>query len=265
MFQGQKKILLGIDLEEFDIPEEYGQKIDLESKIMVSKVGLQNLLPILDRYHISATFFTTAFWAKQQPEIVLKLSAHHEIASHTYYHNSFQKEDLQLSRIALSKISGKEVKGLRMPKMKMISPADIQHAGYEYDSSLNPIYIPGRYNHLGAKKQVYKTAGIYEMPVSVSTPFRIPLFWLSFKNLPLSLYLSLCNKTLHNTGCLILYFHPWEFTDLNSFKIPGYIKRFSGTKMLERIDLLLKSLTQVGEFVTHGRFLESLEATEKWT
>ena len=130
MFQGRKQILLGIDLEEFDIPEEFGQKIDLESKIMVSKVGLQNLLPILDPYHIPVTFFTTAFWAKQQPEIVLKLAARHEIASHTYYHNSFQIEDLQLSRIALSKIAGTEVRGLRMPKMKMISPIDIQNAGY---------------------------------------------------------------------------------------------------------------------------------------
>ena len=265
MFQGRKKILLGIDLEEFDIPEEYGQKIDLESKIMVSKVGLQNLLPILDSYPIPVTFFTTAFWAKQQPEMVLKLATRHEIASHTYYHNSFQKEDLQLSRIALSKISGTEVKGLRMPKMKMISPADIQHAGYEYDSSLNPVYIPGRYNHLGAKKQVHKIEDIYEMPVSVSTPFRIPLFWLSFKNLPLSLYLSLCRRTLLNTGCLIIYFHPWEFTDLKSFKLPGYIKRLSGTQMLERINQLLKSLAQEGEFVTHSSFLESLEAAEKWT
>jgi peptidoglycan/xylan/chitin deacetylase (PgdA/CDA1 family) len=263
MFQGRKKILLGIDLEEFDIPEEYGQKIDLESKIMVSRVGLQNLLPILDSYHIPVTFFTTAFWAKQEPEIVLKLAARHEIASHTYYHNSFQKEDLQLSRIALSKISGTEVTGLRMPKMKMISPVDIQHAGYEYDSSLNPVYIPGRYNHLGAKKEVYKIEDIYEMPVSVSTTFRIPLFWLSFKNLPLPLYLSLCCRTLHNTGCLIIYFHPWEFTDLKNFKLPGYIKRFSGAKMLERINLLLKSLTQEGEFVTHSRFLESLEAAGK--
>jgi peptidoglycan/xylan/chitin deacetylase (PgdA/CDA1 family) len=263
MFQGRKQILLGIDLEEFDIPEEFGQKIDLESKIMISKVGLQNLLPILDSYHIPVTFFTTAFWAKQQPEIVLKLAARHEIASHTYYHNSFQKEDLQLSRIALSKISGTEVMGLRMPKMKMISPIDIQQAGYKYDSSLNPVYIPGRYNHLGAKKYVYKMDDMYEMPVSVSTPFRIPLFWLSFKNLPLSLYLSLCNRTLQDTGCLIIYFHPWEFTDLNRFKLPGYIKRHSGTKMLERINLLLQDLTQQGEFVTHSKFLESLDAAGK--
>jgi peptidoglycan/xylan/chitin deacetylase (PgdA/CDA1 family) len=263
MFQGRKQILLGIDLEEFDIPEEFGQKIDLESKIMVSKVGLQNLLPILDPYHIPVTFFTTAFWAKQQPEIVLKLAARHEIASHTYYHNSFQIEDLQLSRIALSKIAGTEVRGLRMPKMKMISPIDIQNAGYKYDSSLNPVYIPGRYNHLGAKKHVYKIDDMYEMPVSVSTPLRIPLFWLSFKNLPLSLYLSLCTRTLNDMGCLIIYFHPWEFTDLKSFKLPGYIKRLSGTKMLERINLLLKELTQQGEFVTHSRFLESLEAAGK--
>ena len=64
-------------------------------------------------------------------------------------------------------------------------------------------------------------------------------------------------------GCLIIYFHPWEFTDLKSFKLPAYIKRLSGTKMLERINLLLKELTQQGEFVTHSRFLEFLEAAGK--
>lgn len=257
MTEERKKILLGIDLEEFDIPEEYGQVITTQSKIDISKKGLFHLLPVLEKHSVKATYFTTAFWGLHEPSILKELSKKNEIASHSFYHSSYGPADLRNSRETLSVITGQEVTGFRMPRMHTVAMSDIANAGYRYDSSLNPTWLPGRYNHLDKKRVVFKEAGIYEMPVSVSHPGRIPLFWLTFKNLPLPLYFSMARRVLKNLGYLIIYIHPWEFVDLNSYKLPWFIKRHSGNPMVAKLDRLLQLLSQLGDFETHNGLISN--------
>src|SRR5918912_1237210 len=114
----RNKILLGVDLEEFDIPEEYGQFVPIEKKLHVSLDGLIPLYQLLASHGLKATFFTTAYWAVHFPDWIRELGKRHEIASHSFYHSSFNKEDLALSRKVLHHISGQEITGLRMPRMK---------------------------------------------------------------------------------------------------------------------------------------------------
>ena len=71
---------------------------------------------------------------------------------------------------------------------------------------------------------------------------RFPLFWLSFHNLPLSIYKFLCKITLKKDKYLNIYFHPWEFTDLTDkerFGFPKYVSKNSGNHMVERLDNLI--------------------------
>ncbi|MGP8216831.1 MAG: polysaccharide deacetylase family protein [Bacteroidia bacterium] len=242
------KILLSFDLEEFDIPEEFGQKLNEDEKIKVTLAGLAPLLDILDKHNIKATFYTTAFFAETKPEIIRKIAGKHEIASHGFYHSSFQPNDIAASKESLFKITGLPINGFRMARLVPVEQSLLVKAGYIYDSSLNPTYVPGRYNNLGKPRIPFKSNEIIILPASVATFFRIPLFWISFKNFPLGFYKALAIRTLKKYNYLNIYFHPWEFTDISAYKLPFYVNRISGKELLVKFDKLLTALKEHGEF-----------------
>jgi hypothetical protein len=88
----------------------------------------------------------------------------------------------------------------------------------------------------------------------------MPLFWISFHNLPFSLYKFFCKRALKKDGYLHLYFHPWEFSDItdsNKFGLPSYVKKNCGDKAVERLIQLINWLKKEGAgFETSYRFLE---------
>lgn len=255
------KILLTFDLEEFDLPEEYKQTISKESQVEITTQGLMPLLAILDKHEIRATFFTTAYYAEQKPDVVRKIAEKHEIGSHLYYHSVYNNDHILASKLKLEEITGRQVAGFRMPRLKSMEFETLKNAGYTYDSSMNPTYLPGRYNNLSLPTTAYqdKATNIWEVPVSVAPFMRFPLFWLSFKNLPFALYAYFCRQVLRKRGCLHLYYHPWEFADLKNIKIPTYIKRIDGQAFLNRLEKLITRLKrrQV-EFVSVRDYVSSI-------
>ncbi len=251
------KILLSFDVEEFDMPLEYGFPISAEQQMEVGGLGLNALMPILMDSEIQTTLFTTANFANHYQETIKKLSLQHEIASHTFYHSSFETAHLIDSRLRLAEIIEKEVVGLRMPRMKQVPVSDISSAGYIYDASIHPTWLPGRYNNLHLPREIYQEFGLYRVPASVSTIFRIPLFWLSFKNFPYSLYLQLALQALRTQGSLSLYFHPWEFVDIHGFGLPNYTIKGCRSTLLERLKRLIADLKPHGEFITYYDFVKS--------
>lgn len=235
--------LLSFDIEEFDMPYEYGKTISFEDQIEISSRGTSIILDLLQKHQFKATFFSTVIFAKQVPEIVKRIKDEgHELASHSYYHSKFKPEDLHESRKELEKLSGMQVKGFRMPRMMPVDDQEIEKAGYDYNSSINPTWLPGRYNNLDVSRTLFKKGSVIQMPASVSPTLRIPLFWLSMHNFPLWFYLSLLKKTHKKDGYVNIYFHPWEFTDLTlpEYGFPGFVSRNSGEKMTQRMNLLLE-------------------------
>jgi peptidoglycan/xylan/chitin deacetylase (PgdA/CDA1 family) len=244
--QSKPTILLTFDVEEFDLPLEYNIPISLDEQFAVGKRGLDAIQPILN--DVNTTLFTTARFALQYPNEIITLSERHEIASHSFYHSSFEKKDLLDSRLELERITGKGVYGLRMPRMKKVDIEWIKEAGYKYDSSINPTWLPGRYNNLNLPRTCFKQNDLLRVPTSVSPHLRIPLFWLAFKNLPYGLFKSLAVQTLNKDGYLSLYFHPWEFTDISQYKLPSYVKRQSGKPLLDKLERLITDLKQHASF-----------------
>lgn len=242
-----KAILLTFDVEEFDIPQEYGVDMPMEQQMAVSRIGLESLLSILEKYGVKATFFCTANFALHHPELIRKIAQDHEVASHSFYHD-YRKpttwEDIKASKEVLEQIIQKPVWGFRMPRLMRFDIADLAKYGYEYDASLNPTYLPGRYNFFFKKAQPHLIGNILEIPSSVLPWFRVPLFWIMFKNIPLSLYKRLCGITLKNRHFLSLYFHPWEFADLSAYPIPSYVKKRSGKVLLDQFEELLTFLAR---------------------
>ncbi|MEI9920207.1 MAG: hypothetical protein WDO14_15640 [Bacteroidota bacterium] len=139
------------------------------------------------------------------------------------------------------KFPGRDVKGFRMARMMEVNDEAIRNAGYVYNSSLNPVYLPGRYNNFSSPRTMFKEHGLIQLPASATPLLRVPLFWLSFHHLPLWYYKLACNTTIRRDGYLNIYFHPWEFTDLSDpqLKLPWLIRKNSGADMISRFSKLL--------------------------
>ena len=252
----KRHVLLSFDVEEFDMPLEYSFPVSPEEQMLVGKKGLDAINPILSDSTITTTLFTTANFAMHYPDAIRQLAAKHEIASHTFYHSDFKDEHLLSSKNKLEEITGTPVTGLRMPRMRKVLMEEVKKAGYQYDSSINPTWLPGRYNNFHLSRTIYKEEGITRVPASVSPLIRIPLFWLSFKNLPYAVFKMLALQTLKKDGYLSLYFHPWEFTDIENYGLPGFTKKLNGEPLLQRLYRLLHDLKREADFIPMHAFVK---------
>ena len=254
-----RSLLFTVDVEEFDTALEYGHDLSLTEQIAVSTRGLRLLADRFTATDARVTLFTTANYALHEPALMRQLAQTHEVASHGYFHTTFEPADLITSKTTLEDLLGQPVTGFRRARMGYVDPNDVAGAGYAYNSSLHPTYIPGRYNHWGASRHPFREAGVWQIPASVTPRLRLPLFWLSLKNFPFALYKQLCLQTLRTDGFLNLYVHPWEFTDLDAYEqIPAYVRRHSRDELLDRVEALLRFLKPHAECRTMGEFTNTL-------
>ena len=256
-------ILLSFDIEEFDMPFEYHKSISFDDQISISTAGTHHILDILEKHQIKATFFSTVVFAQNAKEVIFRIIKNgHELASHGYYHSKFEVAHLALSKITLENLSQQNINGYRMARMMPVDEFEIAKAGYQYNSSINPTWLPGRYNNLDKPRSYFKESGVWQLPASVSSLFRFPLFWLSFHNLPLNIYTFLAKKAIKKDGYLNVYFHPWEFTDITNqerFGFPSYVSKNSGLLMIKRMDSFITKMKKKQlPFRTISEFIKTL-------
>jgi peptidoglycan/xylan/chitin deacetylase (PgdA/CDA1 family) len=252
-------ILLSFDTEEFDVPRESGVEFSLAQGMEVSRYGTEKILDILDRNGVKATFFCTVNFAENAPDIIRRiLDSGHEIASHGCDHWRPEPSDVFRAKERLEELTGKPVEGYRQPRMFPVSDDDIRRAGYLYNSSLNPCFIPGHYNHLDKPRTCFMRDGVLQIPASVTPWLRFPLFWLALHNLPLWLYKAFARRTVSRDGYLSTYFHPWEFYPLGEhpeFKVGFVSRNHAGKEMERRLDSVINMLKAQGEeFTTYSDF-----------
>jgi hypothetical protein len=252
------RVLLSFDAEEFDIPQEFGRPVPEATQMSVSAHGLEAVLALLDRLDTRATFFTTARFALANEALVRRVAARHEVASHGYDHSTFCDEDLLRSRQALEAITSAPCRGFRRARMAPTDHGAIRAAGYSYNSSENPIYLPGRYNNFRRPRRPYFSGDLLNIPVSATPLVRFPLFWLSFKNVPLLVSQAAATATLAADSAINLYFHPWEFADIGGFGLPGYITRCSGDRLAAKLERYLSWLKRRASFITFSEFDHSI-------
>ncbi len=253
------KVLLSFDVEEFDLPREHGQDISLERGVKVSSEGLEKILDVLKNNGVSATFFCTANFANGAPKLIKRIFEEgHEVACHGVDHFEPKPNDAFDGKKVLEKLVPVKVVGYRQPRMQKINYADLKKWGYMYDTSVNPAFIPGRYNHFNVPRKPFKKEGLLEIPTSVATPMRIPLFWLALHLFPKRVYVRMAKMALKRDGYFATYFHPWEFANLSKESaVPGYIKKNSGDKLVSRLDYLVKELKKKNCFETYEEFAKN--------
>jgi len=259
----QKTVLLSFDIEEFDMTMEYGTNLAFDKQISVSAEGTRIILDILKDHHITTTFFSTVIFASNANNLIHRIRDEgHELASHGYFHSQFENEHLGQSKLELEKISGQPIHGFRMARMMPVENTAIHDAGYIYNSSLNPIYLPGRYNNFFKPRTFFRSDKLIQLPASATPFIRLPLFWLSFHNFPQWLYRSACAQTIRADGYLNIYFHPWEFVDLTGaeFGLPKFISRNTGAQMIDRFHSWIAWMKSKNyTFSTMSEFVRSIK------
>ena len=252
---------LSFDVEEFDLPNEYGGALPLEEQLELGEQGFRTVLPWMNELGASCTMFTTARFAEHAPELVREAAKSHEIASHGVRHDRFDTPDYSESRQRLEAVTGNTITGFRRPRLQPIDPDACRLAGYRYDSSENPVRLPGRYDNRHLKRTPRHEDGLLRVPISASPRLRIPLFWLAWGNLPRPILRSALDRTLAHDGRLVLFFHPWEFIELPEVPMPRVVRRRVGPRLLERVDRELRRLGRNVEFKPMQELLEACPTT----
>ncbi len=240
-----KALVLTFDTEEFDLPTEFGLDISESEQIRIGREGTIRVLEMLSRLGLKATFFTTGKFALACVDLFRSsLFEGHELALHgavhSHHYTTMQKDEalrvLKQSKIDVEKATGRSVVGFRAPRFETPGLDVVRDAGFVYDSSLHPTYVPGRYNHFFKNRKVHTVDGITVFPISVSPLWRAPLSWIWFRNMPL-IYSKGHVRMLDLTDdCLHLYFHPWEFVDLSFWKVPASITRGTGLAFEKKVE-----------------------------
>ena len=136
----QKSILLSFDIEEFDLPKEFGTEISAADQLLIAGAGTEKILDVIEKTGIRATFFVTGKFAEAFPELIARMTASGgEIASHGYDHSFFETAHLGKSAEILRKISGSEIRGFRMARLAPVKKEDILKAGFTYARHKYPV------------------------------------------------------------------------------------------------------------------------------
>lgn len=194
------------------------------------------ILAMLDEHDTKATFFTLGWVAERYPNVVRRIVNNgHELASHGYGHERVSDQtpdsffaDINVAKLILEDISGKEVRGYRAPSFSIGEKnlwafETLEKAGYHYSSSIYPI----RHDHYGmpnAPRHAHRIGKLLEIPATTLRFFNRN--WPAsgggyFRLMPYELSRWMIRR-VNNVDQLsaVFYFHPWEI-DAGQPRIPG--------------------------------------------
>jgi hypothetical protein len=251
-----RSILLTWDIEEYDAPADFGATPLPDGGLSRGLQIWRDWLDLSQTWNVVGTIFCTTRIAEASPDLLRQTASRgHEIASHGWAHAPSADLRLRASRDSLEKLSGEPIWGFRSPRLRKVGPTEVSGAGYAYDASLNPAWVPGRYSHRGQPRTPHRIGSLWEVPSSVIPIVRFPLFWASFHLLPLPLYLAACRLVLAKDNLLSLYFHPWELSELDESALPFWLTRRTKAQRVERMRKLCHWLDQQGTFRTIADYL----------
>src|SRR5438477_8400553 len=218
--------------------EEYFQVSAFESRVarsdwkrLESRVAVQvtQLLHLLARFNVHATFFVLGWLAKRQAALVRTIArAGHEIASHSWDHARVTtqtplvfRESIRRTKDVLEGIVGEPVVGFRAPSFSIVRGREwaldvLIEEGYRYDSSLFPIRRPG-YGYAGASPDPHwlerPRGALLEIPPATLhwCGLRLPAAGGAyFRLLPYSLVQAALRQCEGRNVPGTFYIHPWE-------------------------------------------------------
>ena len=70
---------------------------------------------------------------------------------------------------------------MRTPRLRHCRAAVVRDAGFAYDASPHPTWVPGRYFGLHYRREPWREEGIIRVPISVLPGLRMPVSWMWFQ------------------------------------------------------------------------------------
>jgi polysaccharide deacetylase family protein (PEP-CTERM system associated) len=228
----RKRCLITFDVEEWFQVENLRAAIPRDDWSKYPSSVLKNteqILALLQKHNLTATFFILGWVAERQPETVRIIARQgHEIACHGYNHDlTMQLSDSELmndiinSRTILEKLSGQKISGYRAPNFSVNDRLlnFLKETGFKYDSSLNLFKLNPRHGTITMKSYKKNSIlelenGLFEIPIS-TLEYRSRHFPLGggayFRLMPLILFSRLVKRKLKKDNLYNFYLHPWEF------------------------------------------------------
>lgn len=243
-----KALLLTFDVEEFDLPLEWGRPLPFATQLEVTAQGLARLLPVLERRGVRATFFATGTFARERGDLLHGLAdAGHEVAVHGLEHRddygsmdpTAAGERLRAARGLVEAAAGRPVHGVRTPHLLPCPAAPLLAAGFTYDASPHPTWVPGRYNGLGLPRRPWCEDGLVRLPISVLPVARLPVSFFWYRAAGSLLGRLGAAAALRGAPYLHLYFHPWEAEEVRRHGAPAWLAVRTGARFVAMLDDLL--------------------------
>lgn len=262
-----KIVGLSVDVDGWDTCLDfYGIKVPPKEadEEVNSGVGIRRLVSLFRKNSVKGTFFVVGNTANRfKKEIKSVSKAGHEIGCHSMTHTNLAEKSMpQIKKEIFENIKvvgritrrgRKDFVGFRSPAFGVSnSLLDVlEEMEFEYDSSINPTYIPGEYGMPFAPMSPYRPSKtsvrmrgdrkLIELPVAVNPIVPIPLGAAFIRNFG-SWWTKLGIKMLWSLGMpAIIYMHPKDMVEVPpSSKVPWYLKRNSGEECVRRIDDIIK-------------------------
>jgi peptidoglycan/xylan/chitin deacetylase (PgdA/CDA1 family) len=244
----RKPLLLSFDAEEFDLPAEFGRPLAPKRQLDATTSGIDRLLPVLAGHGVRATFFVTGALARARPASVRALAAAgHEVAVHGLDHADDYGRipeptaiaRLRAARAIVEATSGQAAEGIRTPRLLCCPAARLRAAGFAYDASLHPTWVPGRYNRIRDPRHPWHDDGILRLPISVIPVVRWPVSFVWYRAAGALLGRWMAHLAASGSPYLHLYFHPWEAVDIRPLGVPRWLAFRTGDRFLAALDDLL--------------------------
>ena len=178
------RCVISVDLEEWSDARIAGVSLDERGDLSPSLgLAVARLLDLFERTGARATFFVLGRVARRYPDLVQRIAAGHEIASHGDSHTSFVElgpekaaDELRTSVDLLAELSRQEIVGFRAPNWSLGGcppwPTSLLAShGIRYDSSIVPraglAFVRGGKSTPRGPHLICESPRLWEFPPSV--------------------------------------------------------------------------------------------------
>lgn len=236
----------------------------------------QRLLNLFETKQVKGTFFVLGWVAERYPALVKEIvSRGHEVASHGFSHQLVYeqtpdvfREETRRSKILLEDLAQTPIRGYRAASYsitkKSLWALDILcELGFEYDSSIYPVYHD-RYGIPDAIREPHILTApnggtIIELPLSYISLMgaRVPISGGGYFRLFPYWFTRRCIRTINRSNKLpvIFYLHPWEIDADQPRVSASAFSRFRHYNNLDKCFTRLNNLLDDFEFSTAADYL----------